>query len=91
MVSLGFAAAPAARARIQESKMRKLILVAIAVSLSTAVVHAEIYNYSCKACIFPRIVTDNGFDGCDVVDGKTYTLRVDTAKMCSNGGGRNTA
>jgi hypothetical protein len=48
--------------------------------LSTTVVHAEIYNYSCNACLFPKIVTDDGYDGCDVVEGKTYPLRVDENK-----------
>ena len=60
--------------------MMKLTIALIFASLSTTVVYAEIYNYSCKACLFPRIVDDSGFDGCDVVDGKTYPLRVDDNK-----------
>src|ERR1035437_10971438 len=43
--------------------------------LSTTVVYAETYNYSCKVCVFPT----NAIDGCDV-DGKTYPLRVDDSK-----------
>ena len=60
--------------------MMKLTAALIFASLSTTAVHAEIYNYSCKACLFPRIVGDHGYDGCDVVDGKTYPLRVDDNK-----------
>jgi hypothetical protein len=30
--------------------------------------------------LFPGIVSDDGSDGCDVVDGKTYPLRVDDNK-----------
>jgi len=48
--------------------------------LSSTVANADMYNYSCNACIFPKIVTDDGYDGCDVVNGKTYPLRVDTNK-----------
>ena len=50
--------------------------------LSTTAVHAEIYNYSCNACLFPKIVIhgNEGYDGCDVVHGKTYPLRVDENK-----------
>jgi hypothetical protein len=55
-------------------------MTAIFVVLSTAVVYAATYNYSCKACLFPKIVGEHGFDGCDVVDGKTYPLRVDDSK-----------
>jgi len=58
----------------------KLTIALIFAFLSTTAVYAEIYNYSCKACVFPRIVSDDGSDGCDVVDGKTYPLRVDDNK-----------
>ena len=57
--------------------MTKLTIALIFALLPTTAVYAEIYNYSCKACVFPRIVSDDGYDGCDVVDGKTYPLRVD--------------
>jgi hypothetical protein len=57
--------------------MMKLTVALIFAFLSTTAVYAEIYNYSCKAGVFPRIV---GGDGCDVVDGKTYPLRVDDNK-----------
>ena len=57
----------------------KLTIALIFAFLSTTAVYAEIYNYSCKACVFPGIVGDAGF-GCDVVDGKTYPLRVDDNK-----------
>jgi len=60
--------------------MVKLTIALIVALLSTTAVYAEIYNYSCKACVFPRIVSDDGSDGCDVVDGKTYPLRVDDNK-----------
>ena len=60
--------------------MMKLTIALIFAFLSTTAVYAEIYNYSCKACLFPRIVSDDGYDGCDVVDGKTYPLRVDDDK-----------
>jgi hypothetical protein len=56
------------------------LTVALFAFLSTTAVHAEIYNYSCKACLFPKIVSDDGFDGCDVVDGKAFPLRVDDNK-----------
>jgi hypothetical protein len=55
----------------------RLTIALIFAFLYTSAVHAEIYNYSCNACIFPKIVSDNGYDGCDVVDGKTFPLRVD--------------
>lgn len=58
----------------------KVTIAVIFAVLSTTAVCAEVYNYSCKACIFPRIVTDDGSDGCDVVEGKTYPLRVDEKK-----------
>jgi hypothetical protein len=58
----------------------KLTIALFIAFLPTTAVYAEIYNYSCKACIFPRIVSDDGYDGCDVVDGKTYPLRVDDNK-----------
>jgi hypothetical protein len=52
----------------------KLTIALVLAFLSTAVVHAETYSYSCNACVFPSI--PNGGDGCDV-DGTTYPLRVD--------------
>jgi hypothetical protein len=52
----------------------KLTIAIIFASLSTTVAYAETYNYSCKACVFPGISSG---DGCDVVDGKTFPLRVD--------------
>ena len=60
--------------------MMKLTIALIFAFLSATAVYAEIYNYSCKACVFPRIVSGDGSDGCDVVDGKTYPLRVDDKK-----------
>jgi hypothetical protein len=60
--------------------MMKLTIALFFAFLSTTAVYAESYNYSCKACVFPRIVSDDGNDGCDVVDGKTYPLRVDANK-----------
>ena len=56
----------------------QLTIALIFATLSTTVVCAETYNYSCKPCIFPPIAGDG--DGCDVVDGKTYPLRVDDNK-----------
>jgi hypothetical protein len=44
--------------------------------LSTTAVYPEIYNYSCKACVFG----DNHYNGCDVADGRRYLLRVDDNK-----------
>ena len=58
----------------------KLTMVLSFAFLSTTAVYAEIYNYSCKACLFPRSVSNDGYDRCDVVDGKTYPLRVDDSK-----------
>ena len=55
----------------------KLTIALIFASLSTTVVYAETYNYSCKVCVFPFPAI--GYD-CDVVDGKTYPLRVDDNK-----------
>ena len=55
----------------------KTIIATTIVAAIAMPAHAEIYNYSCNACLFPKIVTDDGFDGCDVVAGKTYPLRVD--------------
>jgi hypothetical protein len=55
----------------------KLTTAFIFATLSTTIVHAETYNYSCKACVFPTIA--NGGDGCDA-DGSTYPLRVDDNK-----------
>src|ERR1035437_5373970 len=52
----------------------KFTIALIFASLSTTVVYAETYNYSCKVCVFPTI----GYD-CEV-DGKTYPLRVDGNK-----------
>ena len=63
--------------------MIKLAIAFISASLSTTVVYAEIYNYSCKACLFP---SDDGV--CDVVDGKTYPLRVDDSKSVLEWKGR---
>jgi hypothetical protein len=60
--------------------MMKLTIALMFAFLSATAVYAEIYNYSCKACIFPRIVSGDGSDGCDVVEGKTYPLRVDDKK-----------
>jgi hypothetical protein len=60
--------------------MMKLTIALIFAFLSATAVYAEIYNYSCKACVFPRIVSGDGSDGCDVVDGTTYPLRVDDKK-----------
>src|SRR5262249_39210643 len=70
-------------------RMLKLAIALVFLYLSTAVVYAETYNYSCRVCIFPSIPS-GGYDGCDV-DGKTYPLRVDDSKMSSNGGERNIA
>lgn len=58
----------------------KLTIAVIFAFLSTTAVYAETYNYSCKACLFPGIVSGDGFGGCDVVDGKTYLLTVDDKK-----------
>lgn len=60
--------------------MMKLTIAFIFAVLPITAVYAEIYNYSCKACLFPKIVSDDGYDGCDVVGGKTYPLRVDDNK-----------
>jgi hypothetical protein len=57
----------------------KLTIALIFAFLFTTAVYAETYNYSCKACVFPTIAI-GGSDGCDVVDGKTYPLRVDDNK-----------
>ena len=65
---------------VKGSRMMKLAIALIFALLPTTAVYAEIYNYSCKACVFPKIVGDQGYDGCDVVDGKTYPLRVDDNK-----------
>src|SRR5262249_25556013 len=66
--------------RVKRSDIMKLTIALIFAPLPTTAVYAEIYNYSCKACLFPRIVSEDGYDGCDVVDGKTYPLRVDDNK-----------
>jgi hypothetical protein len=58
----------------------KLTIAFILAWFSTTAAYAEIYNYSCKACLFPRIVGDDGYGRCDVVDGKTFPLRVDDSK-----------
>ena len=58
----------------------KLTIALIFAFLSATAVYAEIYNYSCKACVFPRSVSGDGSHECDVVDGKTYPLRVDDKK-----------
>jgi hypothetical protein len=60
--------------------MMKLTIAVVFVFLTIATAHAEIYNYSCHACLFPKIIDDYGFAQCDVVDGKTYPLRVDANK-----------
>ena len=57
----------------------KLTTTLIFATLWTTVGYADTYNYSCKACVFPSI-SSNGSDGCDVVDGRTYPLRVDDTK-----------
>lgn len=59
--------------------MTKLTIALIFAFLSATAAYAEVYNYSCKACLFPRI-NEVGSDGCDVVDGKTFPLRVDASK-----------
>jgi hypothetical protein len=69
--------------------MMKLTIALIFAFLSTTAAYAEIYNYSCKACVFPRIVSDEGYDGCDVADGKTYPLRVDDSKYVLEWRGKN--
>jgi hypothetical protein len=51
--------------------MMKLTIALFFAFLPTTAVYAEIYNYSCNACVFPTI----GYD-CEVT-GKTYPLRVD--------------
>lgn len=57
----------------------KLTIALVVTYLSTVVVYAETYNYSCKVCVFPTIASD-GYDGCEEIDGKTYPLRVDENK-----------
>jgi len=54
----------------------KLIIALIFASLSSTVVRAETYNYSCKACVFPFRTFGYDCEG----DGKTYSLRVDDDK-----------
>jgi hypothetical protein len=56
--------------------MMKLTIALLFAFLSTTVVYAETYNYSCKVCVFP--FPTFGYD-CEV-DGKTYPLRVDDNK-----------
>ena len=68
--------------------MMKLTIALIFAFLSTTAAYAEIYNYSCKACVFPRIVSDKGHDGCDA-DEKTYPLRVDDSKYVLEWRGKN--
>ncbi|WP_164635340.1 hypothetical protein [Rhodopseudomonas sp. BR0G17] len=54
---------------------------AVAIVLSAFVAtpaKAEIYNYTCRSCMFPSIPRD-GSDGCEVV-GRGYPLRVDDKK-----------
>ncbi|MHC2839799.1 hypothetical protein ACVINU_002733 [Bradyrhizobium diazoefficiens] len=58
----------------------KLAMALILASLPTTAVYADVYNYSCKACLFPGVANENGSDGCDVVEGKSYPLRVDDSK-----------
>jgi hypothetical protein len=58
-----------------EYSMMKLTIAFIFAFLSTTAVYAAIYNYSCRACLFP-----SDGNACDVVDGKTYPLRVDDSK-----------
>jgi hypothetical protein len=71
--------------------MMKLTIALILAFLSTTAVYAEIYNYSCKACAFPRIVSDDGSDGSDVIDGTAYPLGVDDNKNVLECRGKNTA
>lgn len=52
----------------------RCLIVLICSILCTAGVHAEVYNYLCKVCIFPNRVEAGE---CDVGDGKSYPLRVD--------------
>jgi hypothetical protein len=61
--------------------MNKVTIAGIAV-LFTTPVYADVYSYSCNACLFPNIIIEgnDGYDGCDVVDGKTYPLRVDETR-----------
>jgi hypothetical protein len=77
-------------ARVKCSDVMKLAITLIFAFLPTTVVYAQILNYSCNACLFPKIVTNDGFDGCDIVEGKSYPLRVDENKTSSNGGVRAT-
>ena len=60
----------------------KLTAALIFAFASTTAVYAETYSYSCNACLFPGIVDESGLsgDGCDVVEGRTYPLRVDDNK-----------
>jgi hypothetical protein len=62
------------------ARLMRVTIALIFASLSTAVVYAETYNYSCKVCVFPTIARDDGSDGCEEVGGKTYPLRIDDAK-----------
>ncbi|QDM28415.1 hypothetical protein FNL56_21580 [Tardiphaga sp. vice304] len=58
--------------------MKKILLVVAAFSVPMGFACAETFNYSCKACIFPN--SSDGYGCDDVVDGKTYPLRVDDSK-----------
>lgn len=54
--------------------VRKASLVGALLMVSICTANAEVYSYSCQACIFPTI----GYD-CEAV-GKPYPLRVDANK-----------
>src|SRR5690349_13589267 len=62
------------------SETMKPAIALIFAILSTTDARAEVYNYSCKACVFPGLISDRGYAECDVDNGKTYPLRVDDNK-----------
>lgn len=59
--------------------MKLKYTLATALTIAAAPAHAEIYNYSCEVCVFPGIVSES-YQECDVVNGKTYPLRIDDSK-----------
>lgn len=58
--------------------MMRFAVAPISVVLFATAANAEIYNYSCKICMFPSDARD-GSDGCEVV-GPALPLRVDDNK-----------
>jgi hypothetical protein len=68
------------RSNKEHVMIRSLMMSTVVMAATILISHAETYNYSCNVCVFPTLPTSDGSDGCDVVSGKTYPLRVDDNK-----------